>query len=75
VKIVCKKLKGLMAENDITAGELSNKLGIPENKLKEKINGVLEWWFSETMCVVKYLGFSEVREVFPEQYSHILKMP
>jgi len=72
VSITSKRLKGLMAERDITLLELSGKMGISENDLRLKINGLADWLFSELVFVVDCLGFSEVREVFPELYNHVL---
>lgn len=71
--IVCKKLKGLMAEHEITVRQLSKKIGISENSLTLKINGRRDWWYWEMVSVMKHFGFSEVREVFPEIYNHVLK--
>ncbi|OPY58478.1 MAG: hypothetical protein A4E55_00884 [Pelotomaculum sp. PtaU1.Bin035] len=67
-QIVCRRLKGLMAENDITVQNLSKKMGISEELLEQKINGGCDWLFVETMFIVKEFGFSEVKEVFPELY-------
>ena len=73
ILVASRKLKGLMAEHDVTVRQLSRKMGISENSLMLKINGKRDWWFWEMLAVTKYFGFSEVREVFPEIYSHILK--
>ncbi|MFZ5650124.1 MAG: helix-turn-helix domain-containing protein [Bacillota bacterium] len=71
--IVCKKLKGLMAEHEITVRQLSQKIGISENSLTLKINGRRDWWYWEMVLVMKHFGFQEVKEVFPEIYNHVLK--
>ncbi|WP_273483667.1 helix-turn-helix domain-containing protein [Desulforamulus ruminis] len=71
--IVCKKLKGLMAEHEITIRKLSRKIGISENSLTLKINGKRPWWFWEMLVITKEFGFSEVKDVFPEIYDSILK--
>jgi len=71
--IVCRKLKGLMAENDITVRKLSQKIGISENSLTLKINGHRDWWYWEMVSVMKNFGFTEVKDVFPEIYNHVLK--
>jgi len=71
--IICKKLKGLMAENDVTIRKLSAKIGISENSLTLKINGRRDWWYWEMLFVMKQFGFTEVKEVFPELYESILK--
>jgi len=71
--IVCRKLKGLMAENDITVRKLSQKMGISENSLTLKINGHRDWWYWEMVSVMKNFGFTEVKDVFPEIYNHVLE--
>lgn len=73
IKIVNKRLKGLMVERNITISELSKKMGISARSLARKINGHQDWWYYELIFIVKQFGFSEVREVFPELYNHILK--
>lgn len=70
--IVCRKLKGLMAEHEITVRELAKKIGISENSLTLKINGHRDWWYWEMVSVMKCFGFSEVKEVFPEIYNSVL---
>jgi len=62
-----------MAENDMTVSDLSNKMDLPHSVLAMKISGQIEWLFLEAICVVKHLGFSEFKEVFPEIYDYILK--
>ena len=71
--IVCKKLKGLMAEHDITIRKLSEKIGISENSLTLKINGQRDWWYWEMLFVIKQFEITEVKDVFPELYESILK--
>jgi len=71
--IVCRRLKGLMAEHEITTSALAKKIGISENSLTLKINGHRDWWYWETLRVAKIFGFSEAKEVFPEIYNSILK--
>ncbi|WP_347491173.1 helix-turn-helix domain-containing protein [Desulfoscipio sp. XC116] len=71
--IVSKRLKGLMAEHEITIRKLSQKIGISENSLTLKINGRRDWWYWEMIAIMKHFGFSEVKDVFPELYDHILK--
>jgi len=70
--IISRRLKGLMVERGITIHELSQEINIPEKTLVMKINGEDEWLFHENMCVIKYLGFTRVRDVFPEIYNYIL---
>jgi transcriptional regulator with XRE-family HTH domain len=70
--IDCRRLKGLMVEKGITIRELSNKIGISENSLAQKINGHRDWWYRELIFIVKEFGFSEVRDVFPELYNSVL---
>lgn len=71
--VTCKKLKGLMAENDLTVLSLSRKIGVSPKSLLLKISGQSEWYYDELISIVKHLGFSEVKDVFPELYNHILK--
>jgi DNA-binding XRE family transcriptional regulator len=70
--IVSKRLKGLMAEHDVTVRDLSKKIGISENSLTLKINGHRDWWYWELILIVKEFSFSEIRDVFPELYSSVL---
>lgn len=71
--IVCRRLKGLMVENELTVKLLAKKIGISENSLTLKINGHREWWYRETALVTKVLGFSDIAEVFPELHASIKK--
>lgn len=73
VQLVSKRLKGLMAEHDITIRELSKKMSISKNSLTQKINGQREWYFDELIFITRQFGFSEVKEVFPELYNYILR--
>ena len=73
-KIVCNRLKGLMVEKGMTAKALSKKVGISESTLLQKINGHRDWWFWEVAAIVKAMGFSETREVFPEICNSILNV-
>jgi DNA-binding transcriptional regulator GbsR (MarR family) len=72
-RIVCKKLKGLMGEHDITISELSKRIGLSKNSLTMKINGWRDWRYCELLFVIKQFGFSEVKDVFPELYDYILR--
>ena len=69
-QIVSRRLKGLMAEHDITLKDLSRKIGISENSLTLKINGQRDFWFWEIALIVRELGFTEIKDVFPELYSN-----
>ena len=71
--IVCNRLKGLMVEHKTPTRKLSRNIGISENSLTLKINGRRDWWFWEMVAVTKCFGFSEVKDVFPEIYDHVLK--
>ena len=73
-QIISKRLKGLMAEHDVTIKDLSKKIGISENTLFLKINGQRDWWFRETIFIVKEFGYSEVKDVFPELYEDALRV-
>jgi len=66
---VCKRLKTLLFDKDITYAKLAQKLGISENNLTLKINGKRRWWIDECVFVARYLGFSDLNEVFPEIFS------
>jgi len=72
-KIISKKLKGLMAEHEITVRELSNIINVSERSLSLKINGRRDWYYRELIFITKQLGFSEIKDVFPELYDYILK--
>lgn len=72
--VVCKRLKGLMVEYEITVRKLSRKIGISENSLTLKINGHRNWWLWEILSITKQFGFSDARDVFPEIYNFILEM-
>lgn len=71
--VICRKLKGLLAEHDMTVKDLAKKIGISENSLTLKINGGRDWWYWEMLAVVRQFGLAEVREVFPEVHESILK--
>lgn len=64
--IVCRKLKGILAEKDITIKQLAKKIGISENGLTLKINGKRALWFPEALLIAKVLGFNAAEDVFPE---------
>lgn len=64
-QIVCRKLKGLLAENEITVKKLSEMVGISESSLTLKINGGRDWWYWEVLEVSKIFKL-EVEKVFPE---------
>jgi transcriptional regulator with XRE-family HTH domain len=72
-RTICKRLKGLLAENELTISNLAKKIGISENALSLKINGYREWWFWEVMLVTKEFGAENAKEVFPELYAELLK--
>ncbi|MDI9449141.1 MAG: helix-turn-helix transcriptional regulator [Bacillota bacterium] len=65
-RIVCRRLRGLMVEHQLTTKDLSKKLGISESSLMKKINGHSDWWYKEVVFIIQELGFSEVQDVFPE---------
>ncbi|MFZ5650162.1 MAG: hypothetical protein ACOY4I_04820 [Bacillota bacterium] len=71
-RIVSKRLRGLMAEHDITLLDLSKRLNIPEKSLSLKINGRRNWMYRELISITMQFGFSEIKEVFPELYNYIL---
>lgn len=71
--IASKRLKGMMAESDTTIINLSKKMGISRRSLALKINGQREWSYDELVFITKQFGFSEIKEVFPELYNHILR--
>jgi transcriptional regulator with XRE-family HTH domain len=69
--IVNRRLKGLMVEKNITIRELSKEMGISVGSLSKKINGRQIFFADEVFFVVKRLGFSGLKEVFPEMYYAI----
>jgi len=68
-RVVCKRLKGLLVEHEMTIKDLSKKLGISENALMLKINGHRDFWFRETMQITRIFGSDEIKDVFPELYK------
>ncbi|WP_273483561.1 helix-turn-helix domain-containing protein [Desulforamulus ruminis] len=74
MNVVCKKLKGLMAEHGITIRELSKMMGISQKSLSRKINGQRDWCFDDLIFIARCFGFAEVKEVFPELYDYVLKV-
>ena len=70
-KIVSKRLKGVIVEHNMTYCELSKKMGISKNSLGRKINGQYSWLYRELIFIVKFFGFSEVKEIFPELYNSV----
>ncbi len=73
-RIICKRLKGLMAENELTINKLAKKIGISENALSIKINGYRDWWYWEVMLITKEFGYENAKDVFPELYSELHKV-
>lgn len=67
-KIVCKRLKGLMVENELTLQALAEKIGVSENSLTQKINGHRGFWYWEMVAIAKVFGDS-LENVFPELVS------
>lgn len=70
--IVCRKLKGLMAEKELTIRKLAEMVGVSENSLTLKINGHRDWWYWEILEVAKIFNL-EVEKVFPELVSASIK--
>lgn len=70
--IISRRLKGLLAENDITVNSLSGKMDIPEKILMQKINGGREWLYKEMVFITKLFGYSEVKMAFPELYNSVV---
>ncbi len=70
-RIVCKRLKGLMAEHDIPLQKLAKIIGAPEKSLRAKIKGQKKWLFQELLAIIKYFNCTEIKEVFPELYNSI----
>lgn len=71
--IVSKRLKTLLFDKGITYAQLARKIGISENNLALKINGKRRWWIDECVEITKILGYTDVREVFPEIYNAYIK--
>ena len=71
--IISSRLKGLMAEHEITARYLYKGLNISKNSLSLRINGHRKWMYWELIYIAKQFGYSEIKEVFPELYNSILK--
>lgn len=72
-KIICKRLKGLLAENCMTVADLAKKMGISESSLTQKILGNRSWWFEETVLAMRIFKAEEVKDVFPELYLSACK--
>lgn len=73
-RIVCKRLKGLLAENELTINALAKRIGISENALSLKINGYRDWWYWEVMLVAKEFGAENSKDVFPELYKELSRV-
>lgn len=71
--IESKRLKTILFDKGITYEQLAKKIGISENNLYHKINGKRRWWIDECIEIAKILGFSEIKEVFPEIYNEYIK--
>jgi len=72
IKIISKRLKGLMAENDITLIDLSGKMNISADELSMKINDGENWYYRDMIFIARLLGYNEIRPVFPELYNSVL---
>jgi len=70
--LVCWRLKGLIAEHDMTVKELAQRIGISENSLRLRINGRREWLYKELIATINLFGFSETKDVFPDLHNSIL---
>ena len=62
-----------MSQRKMSVAELAITIGISQEELKLKIEGDREWLYKEALATMKYLGFYEIREVFPEYYNEALK--
>lgn len=67
-RVVCKRLKGLMVENELTLQALAEMIGISENSLTQKINGHREFWYWEMVAISKVFR-DNLENVFPELVS------
>lgn len=67
-KIVCMRLKGLMAENKKTIKDLEKASGICYTSVCEKINGHSDWRGSE-MIKISNLFKLNSKQVFPEYFE------
>lgn len=67
-RIVCKRLKGLMVENELTLQSLAEKIGVSENSLTQKINGHRGFWYWEMVAIAKVFR-GDLETVFPELVS------
>lgn len=70
--VVSKRLKGLMAENDITLIDLSEGLNISAGELSMKINDGDNWLYKEMAFITNLFGYKEIQSVFPELYNSVL---
>jgi len=73
VQVKSHRLTVILFDRKITYPQLAKKIGISGNSLQQKINGQRRWWIDECVSIAKYLGYEDLREVFPEVYEHILK--
>ena len=67
------RLRGLMAENEMTTAMLAKKIGISELTLQLKITGERAWWFWETLEVSKVFGYDSTKDVFPEMHKLVME--
>ena len=61
--VVQRKIKGLIAENEITQKELADVLGISREMMNRKINGVNNFTLNEAFIVSNYFG-KPIDEIF-----------
>ena len=54
--VVCIRLKGLMAENDMSIKKLAETVGISPKSLQRKINGRTHWSFNELTAIKMHLN-------------------
>lgn len=64
--IESKRLKSILFDKGITYAQIAQKIGISENNFTHKINGKRRWWIDECVEITRILGFTDIKEVFPE---------
>lgn len=74
VKVVSRKLKGLIVEHGMTIRKLSKMMGISETTLSRRINGRSEWYFDEISFLTDVFGFPYTKDVFPELHNSVSRV-
>ncbi|MFA5252035.1 MAG: hypothetical protein WC454_05575 [Phycisphaerae bacterium] len=70
--IPCDHLAELMDKHKLKSIALSSMLMITNESFLLKLSGCEEWLFKEMLLLANLFGLSEVKDLFPEIYNHVL---